>query len=78
MIELFLKAIHQILLLGSEEEAEFRFRLQLFFYFFLSQSSYNRFFLSNLRRPIKLVLNSPTCLSGSGVYSVDVCCACVA
>ena len=42
----------------------------LILFFLLSQSGYYRFFLSNLRRPIKLVLNSPTRLSGSGVYSV--------
>ena len=35
----------------------------------------DNFFLSNLRRPIKLLLNSPTRISGSGVYSVEVWCA---
>ena len=33
---------------------------------------YNRFFLSNLRRPIKLVFNSPTHLSGSGGCGITV------
>ena len=50
-------------LLGPEG-AEFRFRSGVFF--LLSQPGYNRFFLRNLRRPIKLVLSSPTRLIGSG------------
>ena len=35
------------------------------------QSGYNRFFPSNLRHPVKLALNSPTCLSRGRVDSVE-------